>query len=198
MYSFAPGVTSKSIQFKLRDATTGQPKTLLTASSAGAACGYVRAGGAGVAIPLVALSGPTAAWAAGGFAEIDAANSAGTYRLDLPDAALAAGVDFTTVSLGFTGVLGEGALVLLQQPASPAGSGTVSWTVTVNNSATTLPLAGASAWVTTDQQGANVVAGPLTTSALGQVTFLLNPGSYYLWVTDAGYTGTNPTSITVS
>jgi hypothetical protein len=54
-----------------------------------------------VNIPLVARvidgTAPTGGWTAGGFAEVDSVNMPGVYRLDLPDAALAAGADDVTV-----------------------------------------------------------------------------------------------------
>jgi hypothetical protein len=57
----------------------------------------------GAAAPLVqALSDLVAvnsAFAAGGLKELSAAHAAGDYRLDLPDAMLATGVDFATLNL---------------------------------------------------------------------------------------------------
>jgi hypothetical protein len=78
------------------------------------------------------------------------------------------------------------------------GPGGVSGTVTVTDQNTGLPLAGARVWVTTDAAGTNVVAGSLTTDSSGQVTFSLPAGTYYVWVQDAGYNGTNPTTWVVS
>lgn len=60
------------------------------------------------------------------------------------------------------------------------------------------PIDGAEVWVSTDLAGTNVVAGTLTTDASGNVTFMLDAGSYYAWVQKAGYNFSNPTSFTVT
>jgi len=87
--TIAPGSTSQSIELYL--GTTG-----LTASTAGLSARYNRTRTASVSIPLVART-IAQAWTAGGFAEVDATNMPGVYRLDLPDAALAAGADDVTI-----------------------------------------------------------------------------------------------------
>ena len=83
--TIAPGSTSQSIELYL--GATG-----LTASTAGLSARYNRTRTASVSIPLVART-IAQAWTSGGFAEVDATNMPGVYRLDLPDAALAAGAD---------------------------------------------------------------------------------------------------------
>lgn len=198
MYSFAPGASNVTIYVKVRDSQTGDGKTGLTPASAGAAVSYTRAGGSTTPVTLAALGSATAAYQAGGWFEMDAVNAKGLYRLDLPNAALAAGVPFTTVDFSFTGALADAILVLLQNLTANIGPGAISWTIQVNNTATSQPLAGAQVWVTTDAQGTNTVAGALATNAQGQAKFLLNAGPYYVWVSDPGYTGTNPTAIVVS
>ena len=87
--TIAPGSTSQSIELYL--GTTG-----LTASTSGLSARYNRTRTASVSIPLVART-IAQAWTAGGFAEVDATNMPGVYRLDLPDAALAAGADDVTI-----------------------------------------------------------------------------------------------------
>jgi hypothetical protein len=87
--TIAPGSTSQSIELYL--GATG-----LTASTSGLSARYNRTRTASVSIPLVART-IAQAWTAGGFAEVDATNMPGIYRLDLPDAALAAGADDVTV-----------------------------------------------------------------------------------------------------
>jgi len=79
---------------------------------------------------------------------------------------------------------------------SGAGGGSISYTVTVND-ASSNPLDGAELWVTTDSAGTNIIASG-TTNALGQFTFQLDAGGYYLWVRHSGYNRDNPTAITVS
>jgi len=87
--TIAPGSISQSIELYL--GATG-----LTASTAGLSARYNRTRTASVSIPLVART-IAQAWTSGGFAEVDATNMPGVYRLDLPDAALAAGADDVTI-----------------------------------------------------------------------------------------------------
>jgi hypothetical protein len=87
--TIAPGSTSQSIELYL--GVIG-----LTASTAGLSARYNRTRTASVSIPLVART-IAQAWTAGGFAEVDATNMPGVYRLDVPDAALAAGADDVTI-----------------------------------------------------------------------------------------------------
>ena len=87
--TIAPGSTSQSIELYL--GATG-----LTASTSGLAARYNRTRTASVDIPLVART-IAQAWTSGGFAEVDSTNMPGVYRLDLPDAALAAGADDVTI-----------------------------------------------------------------------------------------------------
>jgi len=88
--TIAPGSTSQSIELYL--GATG-----LTASTAGLSAYYNRTRSADVQItPLVArtIGQP---WTSGGFAEVNASTMPGVYRLDLPDAAVAAGADDVTI-----------------------------------------------------------------------------------------------------
>ena len=87
--TIAPGSTSQSIELYL--GATG-----LTASTSGLSARYNRTRTASVSIPLVART-IAQAWTAGGFAEVDATNMPGVYRLDIPDAALIAGADDVTI-----------------------------------------------------------------------------------------------------
>ena len=87
--TIAPGSTSQSIELFL--GVTG-----LTASTSGITARYNRTRTASVSIPLVART-IAQAWTSGGFAEVDATNMPGVYRLDIPDAALAAGADDVTI-----------------------------------------------------------------------------------------------------
>jgi hypothetical protein len=89
LVTIAPGATSQSIELYL--GATG-----LTASTSGLSARYNRTRTASVSIPLVART-IAQAWTSGGFAEVDVTNMPGVYRLDLPDAALAAGADDVTV-----------------------------------------------------------------------------------------------------
>ena len=87
--TIAPGSTSQSIELYL--GATG-----LTFSTSGLSAYYVRNRSAPVAITLVTQTA-TGTWASGGFAEISSTFTPGVYRLDVPDAALAAGADDVTI-----------------------------------------------------------------------------------------------------
>ena len=97
--TIAPGSTSQSIEFYL--GVTG-----LTFATSGLAAYYVRNQSAPVAITLVTQT-PTGAWTSGGFAEISSSLVPGVYRLDVPNAAFAAGAsDVTIVVRGAAGTNG--------------------------------------------------------------------------------------------
>jgi hypothetical protein len=97
--TIAPASTSQSIELYL--GATG-----LTFSTSGLAAYYVRNQSAPVAITLVTQT-PTGAWSSGGFAEISSSLVPGVYRLDVPNAAFAAGAsDVTIVVRGASGTNG--------------------------------------------------------------------------------------------
>jgi len=97
--TIAPASTSQSIELYL--GATG-----LTFSTTGLAAYYVRNQSAPVAITLVTQT-PTGAWSSGGFAEISSSLVPGVYRLDVPNAAFAAGAsDVTIVVRGASGTNG--------------------------------------------------------------------------------------------
>jgi hypothetical protein len=77
-----------------------------------------------------------------------------------------------------------------------AGSGSVQHTHTVTVGGA--PADGVQVWVTA---GTDPTVGVLAngfTNSLGQVTFYLDPGSYYLWRQRGGLNFSNPTAITVT
>ena len=97
--TIAPGSTSQSIELYL--GATG-----LAFNTSGLAAYYVRNQSAPVAITLVTQT-PTGAWTSGGFAEISSSLVPGVYRLDVPNAAFAAGAsDVTIVVRGASGTNG--------------------------------------------------------------------------------------------
>jgi hypothetical protein len=97
--TIAPASTSQSIELYL--GATG-----LTFSTSGLAAYYVRNQAAPVAITLVTQTA-TGAWSSGGFAEISSSLVPGVYRLDVPNAAFAAGAsDVTIVVRGASGTNG--------------------------------------------------------------------------------------------
>jgi hypothetical protein len=90
------------------------------------------------------------------------------------------------------GHLGAGSTgVKLNSLCCPLGSGAVTWTYTLTDNDTGLPIAGAVVTVTTDLGGAVVVAQG-TTNVFGVVTFYLDSGTYYLWRVCSGYSFLNP------
>ena len=97
--TIAPGSTSQSIELYL--GATG-----LTFSTSGLSAYYVRNRTAPTPITLVTQTA-TGTWASGGFAEISSTFTPGVYRLDVPDAAFAAGSsDVTIVVRGAAGTNG--------------------------------------------------------------------------------------------
>ena len=81
---------------------------------------------------------------------------------------------------------------LEEAPGGPSGSGAISFVYTLTSSVTPFaPIAGATIWATSDEAGTNVVASG-TSDTAGQVTFLLDAGTYYIWRQLSGWTFTNP------
>jgi hypothetical protein len=100
--SIAPGSTSQTVNVFIQDSsvtTNVAGRTGLVFNTASLTCYYARTRGASTAVTLATLASATAAWATGGFIEIDATNQPGMYRLDLPDAVLASGVRSAVVYL---------------------------------------------------------------------------------------------------
>jgi hypothetical protein len=97
--TIGPASTSQSIELYL--GATG-----LTFATSGLAAYYVRNREAPTPITLVTQT-PTGTWSSGGFAEISSAFTPGVYRLDVPNAAFAAGAsDVTIVVRGASGTNG--------------------------------------------------------------------------------------------
>lgn len=88
-------------------------------------------------------------------------------------------------------------------PTTPAsastllGSGAITFTYTVTNSGTGLPIADADVWATTDAAGANIVASGRTDQN-GQVTFYLDAGTIYIFTQKSGVNFVNPDQETVA
>lgn len=68
---------------------------------------------------------------------------------------------------------------------SLVGPGATSYVIKIDDG--TDPVQGADVWVSTDVAGASVVAGPLQTDSLGEVTFMLDMVAYYAWVRKDGF-----------
>lgn len=86
-YFVLPGATSVSVCIRIIDATDGTPETGVVFNTTGMDMHYQREGAASVAITEVTLAALTTAWTSGGFLH----RGNGYYRLDVPNAAFAAG-----------------------------------------------------------------------------------------------------------
>ena len=141
MRQIVKGSTSQSLYLVALDSTstTGGRKTGLVFNSSGLTAYYVRNGATSTAITLATLASASAAWSSGGFVEVDATNTPGLYRLDVPDAAFATGVDSVeagsaVVSWG-EGICGRAAATAtallnedpLDQPDTPGGRSKLKW-----------------------------------------------------------------------
>ena len=91
------GSTSVSIPIVLRKTSDSTEQTGKVAADMTAY--YWRQGSANVSISLSDLGAVNSAYASGGVKEVDSTNQPGLYRLDLPNAALATGVDWVVVSV---------------------------------------------------------------------------------------------------
>ena len=119
------GSTSESVLLEIR-ANNNNPVTGLTFATAGLVVRYTRPGSTPVAVTLVTQT-VTGAYVSGGFCEVDATNCPGLYRFDIPNAALAVGVDQVMVSFhGFSAsstayfMFQLGGIVSENQIATPA------------------------------------------------------------------------------
>jgi hypothetical protein len=80
---------------------------------------------------------------------------------------------------------------------STQGPGATEYSVLVNDGAGN-PIPLCKCWVTSDEAGEVEVSDDLYTNILGEVTFKLDSGTYYLFMEKTGYTFSNPTEITVA
>lgn len=111
----------------------------------------------------------------------------------LLDAAIDALPTAAEIDTQLSGTHGAGSW--LSGSGGGGGSGAISTTVTITVSG--LPRDGVEVWATTDSGGLNVAASG-TTDAMGQVTFMLDAGTYYLWKQLSGVNFTNPETMVVS
>jgi hypothetical protein len=94
------GATSQTIYVEVLDSssTTGARLTGLAFNTASLVASYARNGATRTAITL-ATQTAAGAWSSGGFVAVDGTNMPGVYRLDVPDAAFASGVDSVVITL---------------------------------------------------------------------------------------------------
>jgi len=182
------GVLAGSVDFSmpvvLRSTTDN---TEVTGKAFGDVTGsYWRQGGIRVDIPAVTLAAVGSAHADGGFKEVDAVNMPGLYRFDLPDAAIATGADWVVITVQVAGCYVFFQMLSLTANIIDLGAGAIEWTYTLTDSVTGGPIDGAEIWVTSDSAGLYVLASG-TTNTLGQVTFMLDAGTVYVWARKSGY-----------
>jgi hypothetical protein len=96
----AKGATSVSVNVFIRDnsVSTGVGLTGLVFNTASLTAYYSRQNAAATAISLVTQTA-TGAYSSGGFVAVDGTNMPGIYRLDIPDAVLASGVNSVYIML---------------------------------------------------------------------------------------------------
>src|SRR5690348_3546167 len=94
------GATSQAIYLFVQDSTStsGAGKTGLAYNTSSLVAYYVRPLGSATSISLVTQT-VTGAYSSGGFVEVDSANMPGLYRFDIPNAAIASGVNSVVVML---------------------------------------------------------------------------------------------------
>lgn len=122
------------------------------------------------------------------------ATSAYTAPLNLSATATAQAVlNATASSYNTTGTIGA----KINAASASAGAGAIAKTIRINDSSNN-PVDGAEVWVSTDSAGNNVVASG-TTDASGNVTVMLDVGSYFVWAQRSGINfPTTGTALTVS
>jgi hypothetical protein len=77
------------------------------------------------------------------------------------------------------------------------GSGALSCTWTQKDEGG-IPMDNVQVWISVDVGGSNVIAGTLITNASGEVSFMLDAGTYYVWREKSDYNFTNPQTWVVS
>ena len=95
MRELTPGSTSQSLNIFIQNSasTVGGGATGIVYNATGLTAYYHRDRATSTTISLATLTHVTGNWLSGGFKEIDQTNMPGMYRLDLPDASLAVGVN---------------------------------------------------------------------------------------------------------
>lgn len=91
------GATSVSWNCLLRKTSDNTEQTGKVAADVTAS--YWRQGGLRVAITVSDLAAVDSAYSSGGWKEVDSTNMPGIYRFDLPDAAIATGVDWVLITI---------------------------------------------------------------------------------------------------
>ena len=101
------GETNQSVVIHIMDSSDGTPETAVAHDTSGIDLWYWRIGSTKTSIVEASLAALDTAHTDGGFEPI----SNGEYRLDLPDAAVAAGVDFVHIGGTVTGMIVVGCTI---------------------------------------------------------------------------------------
>ena len=139
-------------------------------------------------------------------AEINATDAGSTYNnatdsLEALDEAIAEvktsvdAIDLSPIATTEQVEDAKNEILLAISDDNPVGPGGIPKEITITKLG--VPVDGAAVWVTLDIEGANLIAGTLYTDTFGNVTFMLEEGTYYAWVQKAEIDFVNPTEITV-
>ena len=133
------------------------------------------------------------------------------YTIDVPTAvengaAVLAAATTTPIEANVVEVAGQTATATAEVDfdALTTINGSGSQLFTIETLVAGNPEAEVETWITSDEEGANVIAGSKVSSSLGLVEFWLDPGTdenpavYYAWFAKTGFTFTNPTEFTVT
>lgn len=164
-YTRKAGSVDVSVVIRIIDSTDGTPETGVVFNTSGLDLQYRREGAASVAITEATLAALTTAHADGGFLHI----GNGYYRLDLPDAAVAAGADGVLVHGACTGMVVIGAYVHLTSGGIRKNQALANFPFTLIDSGTNLPATGKTVTVARSLDGGATftTVGPATEMANG-------------------------------
>ena len=107
--AITPGAASQSVVIHIMDSTTGLPEQAVEHDGPGISLWYWRPGSTITAITPAALATLDAAYSSGGIEHIDD----GDYRLDIPNAAIVAGVPWVAVGGTLTDMIVVGIIIPL-------------------------------------------------------------------------------------
>ena len=101
MRTIQPGSTGRSVYLRALDSGDGTPETGIAYNTSGISLWYRRDGAAAVTITPANLAALTTAWTSGGVKHV----GEGVFRLDVPDAAFAAGAETVVIGGSATGMV---------------------------------------------------------------------------------------------
>lgn len=134
----------------------------------------------------------------GGIENLDAAISTRNATVPPTPAAIRAEIDSNSTRLdAAVSTRATPAQVVSAVAAVTGGGGSVEYIQNVTDNSSN-PLDGVSVIVRTGTSAALIPSATGMTDAFGNVTFMLDPGTYYIWCQRAGINFTNPTAITVT